>query len=132
MAPTQTFNPLNPKPRAQELAVMVARSRAGDTQSFPVVETIQKNNICHVTEAPAQVSVELAERAIAVAEAAVASLEGGRRAFHPEYGTLNSEHWTLNPQHTYWVAAERAVGVTEAAVASLEGGRRALNPNPKP
>lgn len=58
---------------------MVARSRVGETQSFPVVETIQRNGICHVTEAPAQVSAETAKRAVAVAEAAVASLEGGRQ-----------------------------------------------------
>lgn len=60
----------------QELAVMVARSRTGSTQSFPVVETIQKNSICHVTEAPAQISTAAREKAAAVAEQAVATLEG--------------------------------------------------------
>ena len=60
---------------------MVARSRAGDTQSFPVVETIQKNNICHVTEAPAQISAGARDKATAIAEQAVATLEGASTLF---------------------------------------------------
>lgn len=55
---------------------MVARSRNGSTKAFPVVETIHKDNICHTTEAPAQVTAEITLRAQQVAEQAVACLEG--------------------------------------------------------
>lgn len=55
---------------------MVARSRNGTTRAFPVVETIHKDNICHTTEAPAQVPAEVALRAQQVAKQAVACLEG--------------------------------------------------------
>lgn len=60
----------------QELAVIVVRSRGGEVTSFPVVETIHKNNICHVTEAPAQVPAHIRDMAQEVAESAVACLEG--------------------------------------------------------
>ena len=68
-----------------ELAVMVVRSRDGTVASFPVVQTIHKNNICSTTEAPAQVPADAQRRAARVAEQAVACLEGvccwgGRRA----------------------------------------------------
>ena len=55
---------------------MVARSRGGETRAFPVVETVQKDSICHVTEAPAQVSNAARQEATRVAERAVATLEG--------------------------------------------------------
>lgn len=60
----------------QELAVMVARSRNGETKAFPVVETIHKDNICHTTEAPARVPANTQLRAQQVASQAVACLEG--------------------------------------------------------
>lgn len=59
---------------------MVARSRNGTTKAFPVVETIHKDNICHTTEAPAQVPADVAARAQQVAEQAVSCLEGNQ---HP-------------------------------------------------
>lgn len=60
----------------KELAVMVVRSRDGSVVSYPVVETIHQNNICHVTEAPAGVPADVAARAQAVAERAVTCLDG--------------------------------------------------------
>lgn len=63
----------------QELAVMVARSRNGETKAFPVVETIHKDNICHTTEAPARVAHETLLKAQQVAQQAVECLEGGIR-----------------------------------------------------
>lgn len=56
---------------------MVARSRNGETRAFPVVETVQKDSICHVTEAPARVSDAVRREAARIAERAVATLEGG-------------------------------------------------------
>lgn len=63
-------------PFVKELAVMVVRSRDGSVSSYPVVETIHKDNICHVTEAPANVPEDIQQRARQVAEQAVASLSG--------------------------------------------------------
>lgn len=63
-------------PFVKELAVMVVRSRDGTVVSYPVVETIHKNNICHVTEAPADVAPAVAEAARRAAEKAVAALDG--------------------------------------------------------
>ncbi len=68
---------------AQELAVMVARSRDGSTQAFPVVETVHQNSILLVTEAPAHVATEVLQRAQKVAERAVACLDGERHRSEP-------------------------------------------------
>ena len=43
-------------PFTQELAVMVARSTTGEIQCYPVVKTVQRDNICHLVFAPARVS----------------------------------------------------------------------------
>lgn len=42
-------------PFVKELAVMVVRTKDGQVISYPVVETIQKDSICHIVIAPAQV-----------------------------------------------------------------------------
>jgi phosphoribosylaminoimidazole carboxylase len=44
--------------------------------SYPVVETIHRDNICHVTEAPADVPPAVAQRAKDTAETAVRALSG--------------------------------------------------------
>jgi len=46
-------------PFVKELSVIVARSRDGSTVCYPVVETIHKDNICHIVEAPAEVSAKI-------------------------------------------------------------------------
>ena len=63
-------------PFTKELAVMVARSRNGEVLPFPVVETIHRDSICWVTEAPADVSRKITEAAAAAAAAAGAALDG--------------------------------------------------------
>merc|ERR1719238_1482532 len=50
---------------------MVARSAGGATASYPVVETTQRDSICHSVLAPAHAA------ASSIASAAVASLSGG-------------------------------------------------------
>ena len=66
------------QPFTKELAVMVARSASGETRSYPVVETVQKDSICHTVVAPAHgVPTASMESAMAIASAAVASLSGG-------------------------------------------------------
>jgi phosphoribosylaminoimidazole carboxylase len=64
-------------PFAKEVAVMVVRKSSGDVQSYPVVETIHKDNICHLVFAPLRSrDPTLAARAKAVAETAVKNLLG--------------------------------------------------------
>ncbi|RZC45683.1 hypothetical protein C5167_038635 [Papaver somniferum] len=63
-------------PFVKELAVIVARGRDGSLSCYPVVETIHKDNICHIVKAPAEVSWKIKELATEVAQKAVRSLEG--------------------------------------------------------
>lgn len=63
-------------PFVKELAVMVAKSVNGEVASYPTVETVQKDNICHIVIAPAQVDGAVAARARQIAEASVQALHG--------------------------------------------------------
>ncbi|KAG0222731.1 phosphoribosylaminoimidazole carboxylase [Mortierella sp. GBAus27b] len=110
----------------RELAVMVVRSVTGEVRSYPVVETVHKNSICHLVFAPAQVGRGLSgtldetfahsiqERARAVAENAISSLSGagvfGVEMFLMKDGQIllneiaprphNSGHYTIEASHT--------------------------------
>lgn len=70
---------------------MVAKSRDGSTRAFPVVETIHKNSILLVTEAPAHIPEEIRQRAQQVAEKAIACLDGDLLAMASSYGTWLNE-----------------------------------------
>ncbi|XP_057536792.1 phosphoribosylaminoimidazole carboxylase, chloroplastic-like isoform X2 [Amaranthus tricolor] len=63
-------------PFVKELAVIVARGRENSILCYPVVETIHKENICHIVKAPAVVPWKVRELATEVAHKAVSSLEG--------------------------------------------------------
>ena len=64
-------------PFVKEIAVMVVRSRSGEAVSYPVVETVHKENICHLVFAPFRTrDPSVASRARAVAENAVKTLQG--------------------------------------------------------
>jgi len=54
-----------------ELAVIITRSRNGETAIYPVVETIQRDHICHLVRAPAPVSEEIFAAAADVARRSV-------------------------------------------------------------
>ena len=60
----------------KELAIMVARSFKGEIALYPVVETVQKNNICHYVLAPAQISPEIKKKTIDLAIKTTRMLEG--------------------------------------------------------
>ncbi|KAK4778116.1 hypothetical protein SAY87_018303 [Trapa incisa] len=60
----------------KELAVIVARGRDSSILCYPVVETIHKENICHIVKAPADVSWKVRSLATDVACKAISSLEG--------------------------------------------------------
>lgn len=57
-----------------ELATIVTRGRDGASVTYPVVETVQRDHVCHVVKAPAPVPPEVAARAAEVAQRAVAAV----------------------------------------------------------
>ncbi|KAM0833444.1 hypothetical protein ACQ4PT_064257 [Festuca glaucescens] len=82
-------------PFAKELSVIVARSRDGCTVCYPVVETIHKDNICHIVEAPAEIPEKMKKLATSVAEKAIKSLEGAG-VFAVELFLTNDNQVLLN------------------------------------
>lgn len=96
-------------PFTNELAVIVTRARDGEAVAYPVVETIQREHICHVVRAPAPVAPEIAERAADLARRAVAAVGAvgsfGVEMFLVEDGQIlinelaprvhNSGHYTI-------------------------------------
>ncbi|KDQ62329.1 hypothetical protein JAAARDRAFT_30227 [Jaapia argillacea MUCL 33604] len=99
----------------KEIAVMVVRNTAGEVISYPVVETVHKDNICHLVFAPLRsADPGLPARARAVAEAAIRSFEGagvfGVEMFLLSDGTIyvneiaprphNSGHYTIEACET--------------------------------
>lgn len=63
-------------PFVRELAVMVVRGRDGAIATYPVVETVQHNHICHIVRAPAPIAPREAAAARELAVAAVEAVGG--------------------------------------------------------
>lgn len=63
-------------PFSAELAAMVARSVSGAEAVYPVVQTVQRNHVCHEVVAPAPVAAGVLDRAGATARAAAAAGRG--------------------------------------------------------
>ncbi|MEM7026780.1 MAG: 5-(carboxyamino)imidazole ribonucleotide synthase [Pseudomonadota bacterium] len=63
-------------PFKMELAVMVTRAIGGEMIHYPVVESVQKDHICHVVRAPARISETLSQAAIEMATLAVETIDG--------------------------------------------------------
>ena len=63
-------------PFIKELAVMVARSRNGEILSYPVVETIQKDHICHIVKVPANVGEDVSKMVATIAKQAIETVNG--------------------------------------------------------
>lgn len=59
----------------KELAIMVARTKK-EIVCYPVVETIQKNHICHTVVAPAEISIDLKEKVKEIAVECVKAVNG--------------------------------------------------------
>lgn len=92
----------------QEVALIVARRRSGETAVYPLVETVQVDGMCREIVAPASVSDEMAAQAHDIAER-VANLSGvtgilavelfvaGGRLLINEIATRphNSGHYTI-------------------------------------
>lgn len=91
-----------------ELAVMVARTRR-ETVAYPVVQTVQKDHICHTVIAPARIGKRESADAVEIAIEAVRAVRGygmfGIELFLREDGALlvnemaprphNSGHYTI-------------------------------------
>jgi len=126
-------------PFVQEIAVMVVRSASGQVQSYPAVETVHKDNICHLVFAPLRVAdPAVASRAREVAEKAVATLSGagvfGVEMFLMGDGEIfineiaprphNSGHYTIEACHSSQYAnhlrslLDLPLGSTEMKVSS--------------
>ena len=58
-------------PFTTELAVIITRGRNGDIAVYPLVETVQREHICHLVRAPAAVSSDHAGHALDIAQRAV-------------------------------------------------------------
>lgn len=63
-------------PFERELAVMVLRGRDGEIRLYPVVETEQRDHICHVVRAPAPIHPKTANTARQLAAQAVTAVNG--------------------------------------------------------
>ncbi|PPQ66596.1 hypothetical protein CVT24_006907 [Panaeolus cyanescens] len=64
-------------PFTKEIAVMVVRSANGEVKSYPVVETVHKDNICHLVFAPLRSrDASICHRARTIAENAIKSFTG--------------------------------------------------------
>lgn len=61
-------------PFVRELAIIITRGRDGSSVAYPVVETVQRDHICHIVRAPAPGSSATAARAAEMARAAVAAV----------------------------------------------------------
>jgi phosphoribosylaminoimidazole carboxylase PurK protein len=101
-------------PFTKELAIMIARNAAGEIVPYPVVETVQKNNICHFVLAPAQVSGKVKKQATDLAVKTMKLLKGagmfGVEMFLTRGGKVlmneiaprvhNSGHYTIEACYT--------------------------------
>jgi 5-(carboxyamino)imidazole ribonucleotide synthase len=101
-------------PFKAEIAVMVCKSTTGQTVVYPVVETIQKDHICHIVKAPAAVTDSTSAQAIRIATDAVSSVKGigsiGVELFLTQDDQIivnelaprvhNSGHYTIEACHT--------------------------------
>ncbi|HYE30217.1 MAG TPA: 5-(carboxyamino)imidazole ribonucleotide synthase [Methylomirabilota bacterium] len=63
-------------PFAAELAIIVTRARNGELAVYPLVESVQKNHICHLTKAPAGHPEDVTRKAMEAAQRAISAIEG--------------------------------------------------------
>lgn len=96
-------------PFERELAIIVTRGQDGTVARYPVVETINREHICHVVKAPAAVPAETAAQVTDLAVRAVTAIEGvgsfGLEFFHLADGRVllneiaprvhNTGHYTI-------------------------------------
>lgn len=98
----------------KELAIMMARGSKGEIKSYPVVETVHKNNICQTVFAPAPVADSIQKKTELLAIRTMNYLDGagvfGIEMFMTPKGEVlineiaprvhNSGHYTIEACHT--------------------------------
>lgn len=96
-------------PFVSELAIIITTSRNGEVATYPLVESVQRDHICHIVRAPALVSDSITENAIDIAQRAVIAIGAigsfGIEMFLTEDGEViinelaprvhNSGHYTI-------------------------------------
>ncbi len=96
-------------PFIKELAIIITTGRDGSQATYPLVETTQRDHICHVVQAPVQVDEGIASKASDIARRAVAAVAAvgsfGVEMFLTEDGVVlvnelaprvhNSGHYTI-------------------------------------
>ncbi len=97
-------------PFEKEISVILARGRGGETAAYPVAENVHRGGILHATRAPAEISAETAEKAVALARRIAEALghvgvlavelfllpDGGLLVNEIAPRVHNSGHFTLN------------------------------------
>lgn len=63
-------------PFVKELAIQVARNTKGEIKTYPVVETMHKNNICHIVIAPAPILTTQNKKAQLLGKKVMQALKG--------------------------------------------------------
>jgi 5-(carboxyamino)imidazole ribonucleotide synthase len=91
-------------PFRRELAVMVVRSPSGETRTYPVVETEQKDHRCHAVTAPARIPDDMADEAARLAVACARCVDAvgvlGVELFEMPDGTLLVNELAPRPHNT--------------------------------
>ena len=96
-------------PFVSELAIIITTSRNGEVVAYPLVESVQRNHICHIVRAPAPVSSKITEKATDISRRAVTAVGAigsfGVEMFLTEDGQViinelaprvhNSGHYTI-------------------------------------
>ncbi|KAJ7815966.1 phosphoribosylaminoimidazole carboxylase [Mycena olivaceomarginata] len=124
-------------PFTHEIAVMVVRSTSGEVRAYPVVETVHKENVCHLVFAPLRTrDATLSRRAQVVAEDAIKTFEGagvfGVEMFLMNDGGLyineiaprphNSGHYTIEACETSQYENHlRAIPITASGLYGAQG-----------
>lgn len=79
----------------KELAIIITRSIDGKIVNYPVVESVQKEHICHITKSPASIDPVLYKKAIEIAYEAVIAIDGVG-SFGVEMFLMKDERIILN------------------------------------
>jgi phosphoribosylaminoimidazole carboxylase PurK protein len=101
-------------PFTQEVAIIGVRGMQGQIAMYPVVETVHKNNICHIVRAPAQISETVKKKAQSLARRVLEKMNGtgtfGIEMFVTKENEVllnevaprvhNSGHFTIEACHT--------------------------------
>lgn len=73
-----------------ELAIIITTGQKGETAIYPLVESVQKNHICHIIRAPATFSESITIKAIEIAQAALSTV-GAIGTFAVEMFLINDK-----------------------------------------